>query len=134
MKKLFFIIICVFIMSCSSILSESNYSVLIDSEPQGARYELYKMDNDKNILLETGFTPSTVIVSAGSPYFIKNQYQVHFTKPGYQENIVMIRGGIDEMYWVNILNAGIGMLLVDPLSGAMYEIADRKIFTKLQKK
>lgn len=57
-------------------------------------------------------------------------YELKFTKDGYQDQIYTIQSGLDGWYLGNILIGGlIGMLIVDPASGAMYRFkrSDRQI-------
>ena len=57
------------------------------------------------------------------------------TKDGYTQKVVNISAELDGWYIGNIMLGGvIGMLIIDPLSGAMYKIAkeDRVINETLQ--
>ena len=65
----------------------------------------------------------------------KEEYKVTFTKDGYAQKVVHISAELDGWYIGNILIGGwLGMLIVDPLSGAMYKIAkeDRAINETLE--
>ena len=54
----------------------------------------------------------------------KEEYKVTFAKDGYVQKVVHISAELDGWYIGNILIGGwLGMLIVDPLSGAMYKIA-----------
>ena len=64
----------------------------------------------------------------------KEEYKITFNKNGYEQKVVYITAELNGWYIGNILLGGLpGMLLVDPLSGAMYKIADedRSIHEKL---
>ena len=51
------------------------------------------------------------------------KYTVTAAKDGYASNTHPIQSSLDGWYWGNILVGGlIGMLIVDPITGAMYEI------------
>ena len=65
----------------------------------------------------------------------KEEYKITFTKDGYTQKVVNISAELDGWYIGNIMLGGIiGMLIVDPASGAMYKIAkeDRVINETLQ--
>ncbi len=58
------------------------------------------------------------------------QYTLTFSKEGFEDKMVTIHSRFDGWYIGNILIGGlIGMLIVDPLSGAMYRFKreDRKM-------
>lgn len=58
------------------------------------------------------------------------QYTLTFSKEGYEDKMVTIHSRFDGWYLGNILLGGlIGMLIVDPSSGAMYRFKrdDRKM-------
>ncbi|HCA7379988.1 TPA: hypothetical protein MX316_006554, partial [Pseudomonas aeruginosa] len=46
-------------------------------------------------------------------------------KPGHADTVVNLKSGVSGWYWGNILIGGlIGMLIVDPATGAMYSLPD----------
>ena len=62
-------------------------------------------------------------LKAGSGFFGKARYQVKFEKPGYESRTVPVEFKLDGWYFGNILIGGlIGMLIVDPATGAMYKL------------
>jgi hypothetical protein len=70
-----------------------------------------------------GTTPATVTLQSGKAYFDARQYTVTFSKAGYEDQVTYINPGIDGWYFGNILLGGaIGMLIVDPLTGAMWTL------------
>ena len=65
----------------------------------------------------------------------KEEYKITFVRDGYARKTVYISAQLNGWYIGNILLGGlIGMLVVDPASGAMYMIAkeDRTIDVTLQ--
>ena len=55
----------------------------------------------------------------------KEEYTITFAKDGYVQKTVHISAELDGWYIGNLLLGGLpGMLIIDPLSGAMYKIAD----------
>lgn len=105
---------------CASIVTKSSYPVTINSMPSEAKIEI---TDKKGIVVYTGYTPSTVKLKAGSGFFGKARYQVKFTKEGYESKVSPIEFKLDGWYFGNILFGGfIGMLIVDPATGAMYKL------------
>ena len=105
---------------CASIFSESKYQVQVTSTPPGAGFEI-KDRYGKSIY--NGITPQTVKLDAGAKYFRGQHYYITYQKDGYNTGTSEVDSGIDGWYWPNILIGGVlGMLIVDPLTGAMYDL------------
>ncbi|MDN7143088.1 hypothetical protein KC131_20755 [Pseudomonas sp. JQ170] len=110
------------IQGCASIVGESRYPVAVSSAPPGASFEV----TDKNgIVVHSGNTPSTITLKSGDGYFSGQTYTLRFKKEGYPDKAVEIDSSLSGWYWGNILIGGlIGMLIVDPLTGAMYKLPE----------
>ncbi|UVE18269.1 hypothetical protein NVV93_02390 [Pseudomonas sp. LS44] len=107
---------------CASIVGNSTYPVAISSSPAGANFEI-KDANGR--LMHTGTTPSTVSLKSGNGYFGRAHYTIAFQKEGHEPNEVRLDSELSGWYWGNILFGGlIGMLIVDPLTGAMYKLPE----------
>lgn len=105
---------------CASIVSKSNYPIHINSSPNEAQIVI---TNKKGVVVFSGNTPASTKLQSGSGYFGKAEYYVKFEKAGYQSKTVPVEFKIDGWYFGNILIGGIiGMLIVDPLTGAMYKL------------
>jgi hypothetical protein len=62
-------------------------------------------------------------LKAGAGYFSRAEYQVKLSSPGFDEKIIPVTFKLNGWYLGNILIGGlIGMLIVDPASGAMWRI------------
>ena len=107
---------------CASILGESKYPVAVSSAPPGASFEVL----DKNgQVVHSGNTPSTVTLKSGKGYFSGQTYSLRFKKAGYPDKTVTLDSSVSGWYWGNILFGGlIGMLIVDPATGAMYKLPE----------
>ena len=106
--------------SCASIVSKSSYPLSINSTPSNATISITDKKGQEIFL---GNTPAVVKLKAGSGFFSKAEYQIRFSSPGYDERVVPIIFGLDGWYFGNILLGGIiGMLIVDPATGAMWKI------------
>jgi hypothetical protein len=106
--------------SCASIVSKSSYPISINSSPSEAKIII---TDKKGIEVYAGNTPATLKLKAGSGFFGKAHYQVKFTKKGFATKTVPVNFKLDGWYFGNILVGGvIGMLIVDPATGAMYKL------------
>lgn len=73
----------------------------------------------------TGVTPDQVTLNASAGFFDGETYQVAYRKEGFADKQSTIESTVDGWYWVNILFGGlIGMLIVDPATGAMYKLPE----------
>lgn len=107
---------------CASIVSDSKPEVGIYSAPSEAKYSVV---NSKGMIVATGVTPGRVLLESGRGYFKGEDYKVTFRKEGYGDSTVPLKTSVNGWYWGNILFGGlIGMLIVDPLTGAMYTLPD----------
>jgi hypothetical protein len=114
------VIAVIMMTACASIVSKTSYPIMINSQPSEATISV---TNSKQTEIYKGKTPASVILKAGDGYFKKATYQVKFMKEGYNEKIVPINFKLDGWYWGNILFGGfIGLLIVDPATGAMYKL------------
>jgi hypothetical protein len=108
------------ITGCASIVSDSKYPVSVVTEPSAARVEI----KDQNgVLRYVGTSPATAVLDAGSGFFTRARYTVTASKDGYMSASLPLANSIDGWYWGNLLIGGlIGFLIVDPITGAMFEI------------
>ncbi len=106
--------------SCASIVSKSTYPLSINSSPSNAKVSI---TDKKGKEIYLGNTPATVKLKAGAGFFSKAEYQVKFSSPGYDDKIVTITFKLDGWYFGNLLLGGLlGMLIIDPATGAMWKI------------
>lgn len=118
--KSFLLLSVLFLSSCASIVSKSTYPVMITSNPGDAEVEII---NKRGHLYAEGITPLTVRLKAGSSFFSQECYTVNFRKPGYRDVSLMLTCSIDGWYFGNLLLGGlIGMLIIDPATGAMWKL------------
>jgi hypothetical protein len=110
---------------CASIVSKSSWPVTIQSNPRGARCVVAK-ENGKE--LHSGETPMTVTLDSGDGFFQRAKYTVSCQKAGYQTASTNAESHFNGWYLGNIVFGGlIGMLIVDPATGAMYRMDDTQI-------
>ena len=107
---------------CATIVSSTSYPVYIRAEPKKSTVVI---TDRKGVEVFNGQSPATVNLKSGAGYFKKAEYQVKISSPGYSEKIVPIYFRLNGWYFGNIIFGGfIGMLIVDPATGAMWRITD----------
>jgi len=117
---------CLGMTACCSIVSKSSYPVTISSNPPGACFTLKKANG---MAMSTGTTPATVTLNSADGYFKPAKYIVEFTRKGVTQSIPL-NASINGWYFGNILFGGlIGLLIVDPATGAMWKLDDNVIST-----
>ncbi|MDR0732525.1 MAG: hypothetical protein LBF08_00470 [Dysgonamonadaceae bacterium] len=105
---------------CATIFSRSSYPVHINSNPQGANVIIVDKHGRE---VYSGITPTSVKMKASAGFFSKAEYRITFSKAGYTDKTVFIDADIDGWYFANILIGGwLGMLIIDPATGAMWKI------------
>lgn len=111
--------------SCATIFSKSTYPLAVNTTPTGATISI---TDKKNKEVFKGQSPATVKLKSASGFFSKAEYQVKLTMPGYSEKIIPVTSKVTGWYWGNILIGGlIGMLIIDPATGAMYKLGTKEI-------
>ena len=119
-KLVSILVILAFLTGCASIISKSMYPVTVSSLPTGATVLIVNEDGKQ---IYKGTTPATLTLEAGKAYFDAREYTVTFSKTGYEQQTAVIKPSIDGWYFGNILIGGIiGMLIVDPITGAMWKL------------
>lgn len=116
---------------CASIVSKSNWPVSIDSRPSGATVSIV---NRKGIEVYNGKTPAALKLKSGSKFFSRESYTLTFTLEGYKTQKVNLECKVNGWYWGNLLLGGvIGMLIIDPATGAMYKLDSETVDVGLKK-
>lgn len=107
---------------CASIVSDSQYPVSVITTPAGATFEVR---NRAGNVIHSGTTPGSVTLKSGAGYFKGETYTIAFRKEGFADQQTTLNSSLDGWYWGNIIFGGlIGMLAVDPATGAMYKLPE----------
>ena len=106
--------------SCATIFGKSSYPVSINSNPSGATVSI---TDKKGKEVYKGASPATVILKSGAGFFSKAEYQVKISSTNYAEQIFPVNYKLNGWYFGNLLIGGVlGMLIVDPATGAMWKL------------
>jgi len=108
--------------SCASIVSKSSWPVDVGSSPAGATVTI---TNQNGAVVYKGVTPGKVSLKSGAGFFKKASYTVKFELEGYNPLEVPLTCKLNGWYFGNLLFGGvIGLLIVDPATGAMYKLRE----------
>jgi hypothetical protein len=126
MKNLFLVLalsaILVVGTSCASVFSYGTNAITFSSTPSGANVRVVNLAG-KTVYSGTTPTDTRLKVSAG--YMKPELYMVTFEKEGMAPQTLPLQCTLNGWYFGNILIGGlIGMLIIDPLTGAMYKLDD----------
>jgi len=109
---------------CATIVARSSQTVVVGSVPEGAAVSI---TNASGVAVHSGNTPMSVTLKKGRGYFKPEHYVVRVSKEGFQQQELKLDGAINGWYFGNIIFGGlIGMLAVDPSTGAMYTLQPKK--------
>ncbi len=110
---------------CATIIHNGPRKIPVASTPPGATVSVY---DRTNTMISEQTTPFVATLPVKFGYFKGQSYRLVFGMPGYQPAEVNLRSSVSGWYFGNILFGGlIGMLIVDPLTGAMYNLKPQKI-------
>jgi len=112
---------------CASIMGKSVSRVMIDSDPNGA---IVTIKDKRGYVVEKGETPFFVNLSSSAGYFQRAKYQIILEKDGYDQSVENISADLSRYYWGGILFP-VGLIIVDPLTGAMWQINDNYVYKEL---
>jgi hypothetical protein len=121
MRSLIILFLLIF-TSCASIVSDNEYNVKIKSEPKGANFSI---KNKKGRIIQSGKTPATILLRSGDGFFTKAKYRISYSKDGFEDTNQALKSKIDPWYFGNIIFGGlIGLFIIDPVTGAMYQLPE----------
>lgn len=122
-----FIVAAVVLAGCASIVSKSDYPVAVTSNPTGADFTVKRANG---LPIASGVTPATITLAASDGYFKPARYTVEFKRKGVLQS-VPLTAKIDGWYFGNLIFGGVivGMLIVDPATGAMWRLNDTVVAT-----
>ncbi len=107
---------------CSSLVSNTSWPVSINSPTPEATFSITDK-NGKEVF--KGGVPATVNLKSGRGFFKPGKYSITISSPGFTSVTLPVRAKLNGWYFSNLIYGGfIGLLIVDPITGAMYKIKD----------
>jgi hypothetical protein len=108
---------------CASIVSHSNWPITFNSNPSGADLVITDKHGRE---IQRGMTPTTLTLPSSSGFFSPARYDVQVKLAGYNPATGSVSAELNGWYLGNIVFGGlIGLLIVDPATGAMYRLPEQ---------
>ena len=105
---------------CASIISSASRDVSIQSNPSGLNFSVINKNGET---IHSGTTPQVVNLSARGGFFVPAKYTVEVKRAGKVVGTQSVSAGVNGWYAGNIIFGGlVGLIIVDPLTGAMYRM------------
>jgi hypothetical protein len=116
---------------CASIFSGSSQKITVNSTPPGANVTIVRTNSNETVSTLT--TPATVKLKRGAGYFKPASYIVRISMDGFATREVKLTSSLNSWYFANIAIGGaIGMVGVDPATGAMYKLSPKLVEVTLE--
>jgi hypothetical protein len=116
---------------CASIVDSRTPKISINSSPAGARVIVFDKA-EKEVV--TGTTPFVATLKRSRGYFQGADYKLVFELAGHKRTEAMIHSKVNGWYVGNLFIGGLlGMLIVDPATGAMWSLHPTMIEQPLDK-
>jgi len=130
LKSVFLVVLLSVLSGCASIVSKSNWPLTIVTNPKGAKVEI---SDRYGFVVYRGVTPASMSLRASSEFFMKESYSIKLSLDGFADRIIPLECKINGWYFGNIFIGVIGMLIVDPLTGAMFKLDKEYIYESFEK-
>lgn len=120
------------VSGCATIVSKTSYPVVVATNPPGA---MVTIENHAGKEVFRGSSPAAVRLKSGGGFFKGATYVVRISKEGYADKMVQVSSTLNGWYFGNLVFGGlVGMLIVDPATGAMFKLENTAISEVLQEK
>ena len=121
-----FLVFSALLSSCASIVSRTKWPLAVDSKPEGVHVSITNRSGKE---VFAGKTPIVTTLKSGSGFFSKESYTVALTYKGTETRKINVECKLNGWYFGNLLIGGlIGLLIVDPATGAMYRLESKDIY------
>jgi hypothetical protein len=118
-------ILAISLLGCASIVDGGRKTVNIRSQPSGAKATVF---DKKGSEVATAQTPALFPLKRSGGYFATAKYRIVIEKQGYKTAEVEIKSTINGWYFGNVIFGGlIGLLIVDPATGAMWTLSPKEV-------
>ena len=123
MRTILFFCTILILPGCATLVSNTKWPIDFDTKPRGATVTI---TNRRGKEVFKGNTPTRTYLYASAGYFRREIYTVTFSINGYESKSAKITCILNEWYFGNVLLGGvIGMLIIDPATGAMYKLKEK---------
>lgn len=121
-KQIPLVLVITTLCGCATIVSKTSYPISVHTDPKGVNISI---TDRKGKEIYTGTSPATIDLKSGAGFFVKARYEIRLSSPGFTDKTVTIDYKLNNWYYGNIIFGGlIGLLIVDPATGAMWKIKD----------
>jgi hypothetical protein len=116
---------CAAITGCATIVHNGPRQVSVASTPPGAKVSIYDRSNR---LVQVSTTPFVATLPTKFAYFKGQDYRLVFELPAYATAEMHLQTTVSRWYFGNFLFGGmLGLVIVDPSTGAMYNLTPDKV-------
>jgi hypothetical protein len=116
---------CAAIGGCATIVHNGPRQISVASTPPGAKVSIYDRSNR---LVQVSTTPFLATLPTKFAYFKGQDYRLVFELPAYATAQVHLQTTVSRWYYGNLLFGGLlGLVIVDPSTGAMFNLAPQQI-------
>ena len=115
---------------CASLFSTGSYDVRFETSPPGAHVTVLDVRGSTIASRRSPFVLRGV--GSGVGYFGGNRLTILCALDGFEPEVLKLDTRLDAWYFGNILFGGLGFVLVDPWTGAMYEFEREEVFVDLR--
>jgi len=134
MKKLCMVTIVsagLLLMGCASIVGKTSETITMSSNVDDVDLVV---KNSRGIPVYHGTTPTVSTLKKRRGFFSGETYTIYASKNGYTKQVKQLDTGLSGWYWGNIIFGGlVGMLIVDPATGAMWTFDEDTVFFNMEK-
>ena len=115
---------------CATIIKGTRQSVSVFAVPDGCKVTVF---DDSGSVITSQQAPCTVSLKRGSGYFGAGEYRVQVEKPGYSPAVITVSGSLGGWYILgNLFSWQLwGWLIVDPLTGGMWNLSPKTVNANL---
>ncbi|MCY3885557.1 MAG: hypothetical protein OXG24_11665 [Gammaproteobacteria bacterium] len=120
----------VILSGCATLLSKSDYPVIVRSEPSEMNVVITRSDGQ---IVHKATTPLTVTLSASQGFILGESYLIELLRDGEVVGRTKLNSTIDWWFFANLaqfsgIRIGLG-LLIDPLTGSMWALKKEVLVT-----
>ena len=113
------------ITGCATIVHGGPRALPVASTPPGAMVSIYDRAG-KQVYHQA--TPFIATLPSKYKFFGGQSYRLVFEMAGYRKSELQVLPKVSGWYWGNLVFGGVlGMLIIDPATGAMYNLAPNKV-------